>query len=142
MKEKDNNLTLTVRLSAISDATDRQAEKISKELADLGVAVITNRLSDDICYLTLSIDKDKLNKFRTRSAGRRRGTFDTKGKWNVRNLSVGEVSEMRNKGMTHKQIIEYIGCPRTTYYTALRRTREGDVEMTDPFFVTNIRTIK
>lgn len=142
MKERENNLTLTVRLSAISDGTVRQAEKISRELADIGVAVITNRLSNDICYLTLSIDENKLNKFRTRSAGRKRGTFSTKESWKVRNLSVGDVVNMRNQGMTHKQIIEYIGCPRTTYYTALKRSREGDVEMTDPFFVTKIMAIK
>lgn len=131
----DNNLSLTVAISELSDNVTEKVTQINDQIANIGVSLILNRVGDESSYLTIVVNQQKLKEHKTRFAGRRKGTYSSKEKWKIKSISVQEVLDLREQGKEHSEIIEMIGCPRATYYRAWKKVKDDpDIDRDGNFF--------
>lgn len=98
-------------------------DKLREDIEDLNRVLSSFGLSAKYLDRTLliNIDSDEYLKKSSRNAGRRKNyarAFD----YNM-NPTIQEVFEMQER-MTNAQIIEQIGCPRATFYRALKNAKD------------------
>lgn len=105
-----------------SDKYSEDISELNKILNSVGISFNSDTIND-VELLTIAIDHEKLNKFKTRNAGR--GQSDEYRK-KVRECkyTVGDIKEMK-KSMKHDDIIKLLGVSRASYFRAWKAAQDS-----------------
>lgn len=123
-KMKLEDVTLDSFTILNQDSNSDSIYRLNQILSDIGVTFGMSDTQHGLGILYISIDKEKLNKFKTRNAGR--GQSDEyKEKIIKCKYTVGDIKKMK-KNMKHDEIIEMLGISRSSYYRAWREAKDVD----------------
>lgn len=111
-------------LTAIGDKRE-ELKSLAVMLSHCGIALTSEITQDGNTRITFKVNEDAFFDAVYRNAGRPKNLLKSQN-WDIQNVKVSDIKQMRDSGMTHQQIIEKIGCPRATYYRALKDARESD----------------
>lgn len=114
----------TVKCFAINDANScgKDVSELNEILNSVGVSFKTETVND-VELLTITVDHEKLNKFKTRNAGR--GQSDEyRKKIRECKYTVGDIKEMK-KTMKHDDIIKLLGVSRASYFRAWKDAQDS-----------------
>jgi UDP-N-acetyl-D-mannosaminuronate dehydrogenase len=105
-----------------SDKYSEDISELNKILNSVGVSFNSDTVNG-VELLTITVDHEKLNKFKTRNAGR--GQSDEYRK-KVRECkyTVGDIKEMK-KSMKHDDIIKLLGVSRASYFRAWKDAQDS-----------------
>ena len=117
------------------DKTQKDVEEVMGILDGTGISITVSDATKDYCILELSVDEEKLKRFRTRNAGPGYKVSAKRiSKYKIR-PTYREVMEMRET-MENKEIIAKIGCSESAFYRQLRY-RKKQLEEGSQFFTEN-----
>lgn len=105
-----------------SDKCNKDISELNEILNNIGVSFEVQTINGSDLF-TVKVDHEKLNKFKTRNAGR--GQSDEyRKKIKECKYTVGDIKEMK-KSMKHDDIIKLIGISRASYFRAWKDAQDS-----------------